>query len=65
MPSITYKNKDGRTIHSHLSTYREVKQKMITFMDDSLDNCVSVYRTRRGEWENGLSTGKESKTKKK
>lgn len=49
-PSVYYRNEKGENISLSLPTYAEVKKRMNAFMKDSFDECVSVYRHRRGEW---------------
>ena len=49
-PSVSYRNQEGKLVSVLPSTYAEVKKRMREFMSDSIDNCVSVYRHRRGEW---------------
>jgi hypothetical protein len=50
MPTVVYTNEDMKRITLTFNTYREVKRKMKAFMNDSFDENVNVYRTRRGEW---------------
>ncbi len=33
-----------------VKTYRELKLNMKTYLEESYNNKVNVYRTRRGEW---------------
>ena len=49
-PSVQYKNRNGESVSHTLPTYEEVKRKMNHFMDDSINNNISVYRSRRGQW---------------
>jgi hypothetical protein len=49
-PSVYYRNERGENISLSLPTYAEVKKRMNAFMKDSFDECVNVYRHRRGEW---------------
>jgi len=49
-PSVHYRNEKGENVILTISTYKEVKKRMNAFMNDSFDECVSVYRHRRGEF---------------
>ena len=40
----------GRNVYRRLSTYTSVKRLMKVLMDESFDDIVEVYRSRRGEW---------------
>ena len=49
-PYVRYTDDKGQTKGVQLPTYSEIKRKLKTFMDDSMDNKVTVYRHRRGKW---------------
>ena len=51
MVTIDYVEKQDETwVRFGVNTYKEVKSKMKYFLVDSIDNNVSVYRKRRGQW---------------
>jgi hypothetical protein len=49
-PTVSYRDNNGSNISLTVKTYTEVKRRMKAFMNDSFDENVSVYRSRRGEW---------------
>lgn len=49
-PTVSYRDNNGSNVSFSIKTYAEVKKRMNAFMNDSFDECVSVYRHRRGEW---------------
>lgn len=49
-PMVMYRDNNGSNVSLTIKTYAEVKRKMNAFMNDSVNDCVSVYRHRRGEW---------------
>lgn len=50
MPTVIYQDSQGLTKRLRIKTYALVKHKINAFMNDSFDECISVYRSRRGEW---------------
>ena len=49
-PYVRYTDENGNQKGISVSTYAEVKRRMNSFMKDSFDENVTVYRSRRGEW---------------
>jgi hypothetical protein len=49
-PTVSYRDNNGSNISLTVKTYAEVKRRMKAFMNDSFDENVNVYRSRRGEW---------------
>jgi hypothetical protein len=49
-PTVSYRDNNGSNVSFSIKTYAEVKKRMNAFMNDSFDECVNVYRHRRGEW---------------
>ena len=49
-PTVSYRDENGKNKSFSVPTYAEVKQRMNAFMQDSFDENVNVYRSRRGEW---------------
>ena len=49
-PTVSYRDNNGSNVSFSVKTYAELKKRMNAFMYDSFDECVSVYRHRRGEW---------------
>ena len=49
-PYVRYTDENGNQKGISVSTYAEVKRRMNSFMKDSFDENVAVYRSRRGEW---------------
>jgi hypothetical protein len=52
------------TIIERFKTYRELKKKLPAILEDSVGNCVSVYRSKRAQWGEwyerwGLDTNKK------
>ena len=51
MPTIIYVEKRDESLMSFsMNTYREFKSKVKLLINESIDNQVSVYRKRRGQW---------------
>ncbi len=49
-PTVRYTDNNGKLTSVICDSYAEVKRRMKAFMQDSFDENVSVYRSRRGEW---------------
>ena len=60
-PQVSYITKDSQrdywngtrksmTITERFKTYRELLKKLPTILEDSIDEYVSVNRSKRGEW---------------
>ena len=45
-----YANKLRESLHINFPTYRELKKQLLKYVNDSVDNEVTVSRSRRGEW---------------
>ena len=50
MVTVSYTNQRGEYKNVLIPTYKEVKRKMNAFMQDSFDENVNVFRSRRGQW---------------
>ena len=65
MVTVSYINMDKKYITRLIPTYKEVKRKMNAFMQDSFDENVNVFRSRRGQWgewfENWSKVGSKAK----
>lgn len=48
--TVSYTNQQGEYKNILIPTYKEVKRKMNAFMQDSFDENVNVFRSRRGQW---------------
>lgn len=49
-PTVSYTDNNKQNKTFSVKTYADVKRKMREFMNDSIDEKVSVYRHRRGEF---------------
>lgn len=65
MVTVSYTNQQGEYKNVLIPTYKEVKRKMNAFMQDSFDENVNVFRSRRGQWgewfENWSRVGSKAK----
>ncbi len=63
--TVSYTNQQGEYKNVLIPTYKEVKRKMNAFMQDSFDENVNVFRSRRGQWgewfENWSRVGSKAK----
>jgi hypothetical protein len=63
--TVSYTNQKGEYKNVLIPTYKEVKRKMNAFMQDSFDENVNVFRSRRGQWgewfENWSRVGSKAK----
>ncbi len=70
MPKITgpiaiYRNQDGKNVVKRFRTYAKLRRAMLAMMNDSINDEISVYRSRRGQigewfehWERHNHTNK-------
>ena len=49
-PHVWLRDHTGRNLCKTLPTYAHIRKHMNAYMNESIDDIVEVYRSRRGEW---------------